>query len=99
MIANPEQPNQSVVTAMMVEYGSVVIGGKRYICPVKGVAFSRLPVPLGNVREHPKQSLLVTRLNDIVFTRYHLFRAEVKILPESGPNAPNPAVPAPPSTH
>lgn len=84
MIADPEQPNQTVQAAVMVEYGEVVIGGNSYTCPVKGVALSRLPITYGGSVVHPGPAAWVTRLNDITFTRYHLFRAEMKILPGAG---------------
>ena len=64
---------------MMVEYGSVEIGGKTYTCPVKSVALSRAwperLVGVGNVPEAPK-----TYLNDVVFENYHVYRATAKIV-------------------
>jgi hypothetical protein len=56
---------------MEVEYGPVVIGDKTYICPVKGVAVSGGWENLW--------------LNDVVFEQYHLFRSDVRILPDFGP--------------
>jgi hypothetical protein len=63
-----------------VEYGAVAIGGQTYICPVKSVSLSEMPTS-----EAPKfvQALpppLKTRLNDVSFVNYHLFRAESRIL-------------------
>jgi hypothetical protein len=91
MIANPEQENQNLLTAIMVEYGSVVIGGMPYVCPLRAVALSRLVAPDGDAGAHSKKPPPMTRLNDITFTRYHLFRAEVKIVPDAGANPPAPA--------
>ena len=73
-------------TSMMVRYSSVVIGGKPYICPVKGVALSRLPLFFSASKKHSRQPVFVTRLNDTTFTGYHLFRTEMKILPGNGSN-------------
>lgn len=97
MIANPERPKEDLLTAVMVEYGSVVIGGMPYICPVKAVALSRLAAPYG-AGDHSTQSQPMTRLNDITFTRYHLFRAEVKILPDASASSP-PAATSPSPAH
>jgi hypothetical protein len=51
----------------MVEYAPVELGGKTYICPVKGVALS--------------QQLTTICLNDVAFDRYHLYHATARILP------------------
>lgn len=59
---------------VLVEYGPVDIGGRTYTCPIHGVAITRA------------EDLYATRpeyLNDITFTGYHLFRAEVRILPSA----------------
>ena len=56
-------------------------GGKSYICPVRGVAISRLPTILRLPGWRSPAEVPLTWLNDITFTRYHLFRAQVKILP------------------
>ena len=59
-----------------VEYGPVELGGKTYICPLKGVALSNrmdLILPM-----HAD----VTWLNDRVFENYHLFRSDVRIVPD-----------------
>lgn len=66
---------------VMVEYGPVDIGGKHYTCPSRSVSFSTGYSPgfesltgIGAPRE-------VTRLNDVVFDGYHVFRSEMRILP------------------
>lgn len=58
---------------IVVEYGPVEIGGKNYICPLHAIAFSQevdraSPVPR-------------VYINDTVFTQYHLFRSEMRVLP------------------
>jgi hypothetical protein len=68
---------------IMVEYGRVVIGGKIYTCPVRSVSFStggsvdpeRMRMGLSFARQ-------VTRLDDVVFSDYHVFRTEMRILPD-----------------
>lgn len=66
---------------IMVEYGLVVIGGKTYTCPVRSVSYSvgelDLPVSL-DVATSWKQE--AARLNDVVFSDYHVFRSEMRIL-------------------
>jgi hypothetical protein len=65
---------------IVVEYGAVAIGGQTYICPARSISLSEMPAS-----EAPKyvQGLpppLRTRLNDVLFVNYHLFRAESRIL-------------------
>ena len=55
---------------LFVEYGPIEIGGKNYICPIRGAAYS-----VGGWSE------LGTWLNDIVFDQYHVFASTVRILP------------------
>jgi hypothetical protein len=63
----PEPPNSLLSASIMVEYAPVELGGKTYICPVKGVALS--------------QQLTTICLNDVAFDRYHLYHATARILP------------------
>lgn len=72
---------------MMVEYGSVEIGGKTYICPVRSVsiakAYTKAPshsfegLELGNRNDLPQQTLI----NNIEFEQYHVFRTDLRVLP------------------
>jgi len=77
----------------MVEYGSVEIGGKTYICPVKSVSITLAPPLPANAYEMQRYrgELLdkdrsfdreqpQTLLNDVAFAQYHVFRAESRIL-------------------
>ncbi len=96
-IADHYLKHEHMETSMMVRYSSVVIGGKPYICPVKGVALSRLPLFFSASKKHSRQPVFVTRLNDTTFTGYHLFRTEMKILPGNGSNAPTATLPLPSS--
>jgi hypothetical protein len=77
---------------IVVEYGSVAIGGRSYICPVKSVSLTRMPVFETPKGVQAPTAPLKTRLNDVSFDGYHLFRAESRILsgdnvkpPESNP--------------
>ena len=62
---------------IMLEYGSVVIGGKAYTCPVRGVSMST-----GSYRMGRHKTVAFILLDDVVFTDYHVFRSESRILPD-----------------
>ena len=85
---------------VMVKYGPVEIGGTSYICPVKSVSlaimrtFNTAPNfqnKLGPRSITPGPAL--TKVNDVQFTEYHRFRAEMHILAgdDAKPVAPPPA--------
>jgi len=80
VVSLPRPPLDRLETAIMVEYGPVVIGERTYICPVKGVALSRMPVSSGNPDMRPSSEPLKTWLNDVAFTQYHVFRTSARIL-------------------
>jgi hypothetical protein len=61
---------------IMLEYGSVVIGGKAYTCPVRGVSMSTGSRWVGR---HKTVAFIL--LDDVVFTGYHVFRSDMRILP------------------
>ena len=82
---------------ILVEYGNVEIGGRKYVCPLKGPAVASAAVrpdaepsqPLqfrGMLSEESNDYALPvqTLLNEISFDQYHLFRADVRILPATG---------------
>jgi len=85
---------QRVNTAIMVEYGPVEIGGTTYICPLKGVAFSKMPMNIG-AAEPDSATPVQTQMNDVTFTDYHLFRSESRIVPADAESAPEPPTPPP----
>jgi hypothetical protein len=62
-------------SAIAVDYGSVALGGKNYICPLKGIALLRTVV------DTPGGTGLQTQVNDTTFTAYHVMRADITILP------------------
>ena len=80
------EPDADIVRAdVMVEYAPVAIGGTSYICPVRSVAYSVGRVMMrGRLRSEAalQPEGEVTRLNDVVFGDYHLFRSEVRMLSE-----------------
>jgi hypothetical protein len=61
---------------IMLEYGSVVIGGKAYTCLVRGVSMLTGSRWVGS---HKTVAFIL--LDDLVFTDYHVFRSEMRILP------------------
>ncbi len=70
-------------SAIAVDYGPVVIGGKTYFRPIKSVAISRART-LKMLREWDQNfgvyGPFQTLLNHVTFTDYHLFRADHRIL-------------------
>jgi hypothetical protein len=72
-------PHQMIEFAMMVEYAPVAIGDQTYICPVHGVAYSKVPVTGSQVASN-SPVMLQTELNDVSFTRYHRFSSEAHIV-------------------
>ena len=78
-VADLAPPYERMLTALMVEYAGVTIGDQSYVCPAKGVAFSKVPVagPTAPGSSSDVSTVTVqTELNDVTFTNYHLFRAE-----------------------
>lgn len=66
-------------SGIVVDYGPVQIAGKTYTCPLRSIALSRAS-PSQN-SDAPAQPH--TFLNDVSFTSYHVFRSEMRIVPES----------------
>ncbi len=79
------KPSEPIVrAAILVEYGPVEIGGKSYICPIRSIsstlaqalqldtryafALARQLQPLRNM------------VNEVAFTRYHVFRSDARVL-------------------
>ncbi len=81
--ANLEPRLPMLSSAIMVEYGPIVIGEKTYICPTRSVSISRQRT-VELVREWGESfgvyGRFETILNDVTFEKYHLFRAESRIL-------------------
>ena len=103
VVAHPESDDRLAAAKLMVEYGLVDIGGRMYLCPVHGVALSRLSLNANSKKGHAKGGRLQTHLNDIAFDQYHVFRSNSRMVEGlsadlSKPMPPNPDtdVPAPP---
>jgi hypothetical protein len=86
MVADIGAKDLVVKANLLVDYGEVEIGAKKFICPVKSVALSMVHVQHGGEIDstgigwkHEEWSSLgpvQTRVNDMRFTEYHQFRAE-----------------------
>jgi len=76
--------------AIMVEYGTVQIGGKAVTCPTRSVALSVMR--FGHISEGAHSVLdhdpLKTLLNDVEFGQYHQLRSEVRILADGEAGTP-----------
>jgi len=106
LVAEMPSPYQAMQSAIMVEYAPVTIGEQSFICPVRSVAFSKVPMAHSAALQQGSAVDVQTQLNDVAFTQYHLFRSKSRIVTnESGtgdappgavPTTPaNPAAPAP----
>ncbi|HEY2469856.1 MAG TPA: VWA domain-containing protein [Terracidiphilus sp.] len=79
--ADPSLGSATQRADVMVEYGSVAIGGRVYTCPVRSVSYGvgssiSLEAALGMGFDQE-----AARLNDVVFNDYHVFRTEMRIVP------------------
>ena len=78
-VADSAPQNEPMRGAVVVEYAPVKIGDQTYICPVRGVAFSMVPVPSAGVTDVGALPVK-TNLNNIEFTYYHEFGSEARIV-------------------
>jgi VWFA-related protein len=71
--------------ALMVEYGTVDIGGKAVTCPTRSVALSMVRYGHASTGAHSilDHDPLKTLLNDVQFSQYHQLRSEMRILSEA----------------
>jgi hypothetical protein len=97
VIADLLPPNNHAITSILVEYGSVAIGGQSYVCPLHGVALARFSVAaeLGGVNRIDPVLIarFKTELNDVAFVDYHQFRAESRILTDAPVGSPDVGAP------
>jgi hypothetical protein len=104
VVADIAPPHQTLGIAILVEYASVTIGDHTYICPVHGVAYSKVPVEAGAGQgsQNPGTIVVQTQLNDVAFTQYHLFGSEAHIVADGKSqtegNSPANAAPAAPAS-
>jgi hypothetical protein len=90
VLTDLEPSGQNVRADLLVEYGPMEIGQRNYICPLKSVALSVVRNPVqtseANFGLFIKQANAAEatpfrmRINDTLFTHYHLFRAETRML-------------------
>jgi len=92
VVADLPPPHEASQTAMLVEYGPVMIGDRSYICPVRGVAYSKVPMQKASGEPQGSAVTVLTQINDVAFTNYHLFGSEARIV--STDNAKSPSAPA-----
>ncbi len=99
LIADLEKTAKIAEAELMVEYGPVELGGKKYFCPVRSISVSRAPGEVQRIAPVHAQILsmdqatstseagdgapLQTMLNETTFDNYHLFRADTQILSAS----------------
>jgi hypothetical protein len=93
---------------VLVEYGPIELGGREYLLPTKSVSISVAPVPVmvqdGHCTDgacvhglfvHPKDTVI----RDTVYTSYHAFRGDTRILPtdasDTDDNSPSSTQPQP----
>ena len=83
--ADPDLGSDILRADVMVEYGTVNIGGKSYTCPVRSVSLSQAMTVILNQAAQgssASQGYAITRLNDVTFDNYHVFRSTSRILPD-----------------
>jgi hypothetical protein len=71
-------------SGIVVEYGPVVIGEKTYICPIRSVSISRwrgVVILTEWGQTFGVYGRFKTMLSDMTFSKYHIFRAQSRILP------------------
>jgi VWFA-related protein len=87
-VADPT-PGQGVMrAARAVDYAPVKIGDQNYIVPVRGIAYSMIPVPSLGATDEASEPMQVN-LNDVEFTHYHEFRSEARIVTAANGNGEN----------
>ncbi|MGB8098399.1 MAG: VWA domain-containing protein, partial [Terracidiphilus sp.] len=115
VIADLGSDDPLVTASIAVQYGPVDIGGKTYICPVRSEALAvrhqwdlrnaAIPAAAGAIPSAAiNRGPIWTRLNEVTFTHYHIYRGESRILTDAEaaqmtgqpapPAEPNPPAPA-----
>jgi len=84
-VADMASPHEAMRAAVVVNYTPVRIGNRSYICPVKAVAFSEIPVPTVGGTSGDSAPVQIN-LNDVAFTQYHRFGSEARIVANAGEN-------------
>jgi len=83
IIADLDPLYKPVTTGIVVEYGPVTIDEHTYTCPLRAVAYSRMPEwgdpDMWAASDFP----ILTRINDVAFTHYHLFGSGSRIMDDA----------------
>jgi hypothetical protein len=91
LVANPDPSQPIASAALFVEYGPVDIAGKTYVVPARSATLltAKYPVQHGTygmgdmtMYYQTKENLVVTAISDSRFEQYHVFRSEVRIVPQ-----------------
>ena len=80
IVSELNEPRKTFKSIIVVEYGPVTIGDRLYICPTRSEALSKL-TESSTEADGVAHVRFLTYLNDVSFTDYHVFRAEVRVLP------------------
>lgn len=96
LVDDPNPQRQNLATSLMLQYGPVIIGGKPYACPIRGVAWSKEPVFSRRKGKTVQLPFTQTRLDEFRFTGYHQFRGDVKVVPPAAASASASPAPLPP---
>lgn len=86
IFTNSHDPSTSLSNTLIVEFGPTQIGGVTYMCPVHGVAITKVLSPYADLDADPPPAATRTSINDISFTNFHVFRSDSRVLPAT----PNP---------
>jgi hypothetical protein len=78
--ANIHVPESSYSTSIVVEFGPEQIGGKTYICPIRGVAMTKSFSAFADLDADSPPVSSHTSINDVSFTNYHVFRSNARVL-------------------
>ena len=81
--ANIHIPEGSYSSSVMVEFGPEQIGGRAYICPIRGVAMTKSFSAFADLDADPQPVSSHTSINDVSFTNYHVFRSNSRVLTET----------------
>ena len=80
--AHPERGDQTEAAAIQVEYGRVEIGQRFYMCPLHGIAISKVRIQAAHQTNPNQPAAFQTQINDVVFEQYHVFRGDPRVLLE-----------------
>jgi hypothetical protein len=72
IVADMEPQAPILQSAILVEYGPLAIAGTSYYCPVRSVSLQ--------VEWERGTGFVQTSLNDVAFSRYHMFGTESRVL-------------------